>query len=164
VAVSSDGSSLLTGNFFGAVDFGSGVLTSMGSGLDVFVAKLDESGSTVWSRQFGDASDQAGTGIAVDPAGSVVLTGQFAGQINLGGLPLASAGTQDVFLGKLDGSGNYQWSGRFGDSAGQFSTGVATDHDGNVLLTGYFSGAVDFGAGPLMCAGGTDIFVAKFSP
>jgi hypothetical protein len=35
------------------------------------------------------------------------------------------------------------------------------DADGSVLATGLFSGAIDFGGGPLVSAGLTDIFVAK---
>ena len=43
--------------------------------------------------------------------------------------------------------------------------GVASDPLGNVLLTGYFErGPIDFGDGPLVPAGGTDIFIAKIIP
>lgn len=56
------------------------------------------------------------------------------------------------------------WSKRFGDSAFQAGASVAADKAGNVLLAGSFFGTVDFGNGPLVSAGESDIRVAKFSP
>jgi hypothetical protein len=43
-------------------------------------------------------------------------------------------------------------------------TSVASDLTGNVLVTGYFQGQLDFGNGPLVSEGGKDIFIAKLSP
>jgi hypothetical protein len=42
--------------------------------------------------------------------------------------------------------------------------GVAVDRSGNVVVTGYFEGTVDFGGGPLTSAGFGDVFVASYSP
>jgi hypothetical protein len=52
----------------------------------------------------------------------------------------------------------------FGDGATQLGQAVTTDASGNVLFAGYLNGAVDFGKGPLLSAGGSDVFVAKLSP
>jgi hypothetical protein len=41
--------------------------------------------------------------------------------------------------------------------------GVAVDSGSNVLVTGYFSGPVDFGGGSLASAGDHDIFVVKLA-
>ena len=46
----------------------------------------------------------------------------------------------------------------------QWGTGVASDAAGNVLVTGFFEGTVDFGGGPLMSAGSSDVFVVKLEP
>jgi hypothetical protein len=53
------------------------------------------------------------------------------------------------------------WGERFGDSDGQSPTGLATDSDGNVVVAGYFSGAINFGGDSLVCSGGFDVFLAK---
>jgi hypothetical protein len=37
------------------------------------------------------------------------------------------------------------------------------DGGGNVVVTGYFQGTVNFGGGSLTSAGGTDIFLFKYS-
>ncbi|WP_224365638.1 protein kinase domain-containing protein [Hyalangium versicolor] len=56
------------------------------------------------------------------------------------------------------------WSRRFGDAAPQESVRMARDNQGNVFLTGGFSGSVDLGAGPLTSAGDEDLLVARLEP
>ena len=57
----------------------------------------------------------------------------------------------------------HQWSQEFGDNPdGQYSYSVAVDNLGNIIITGKFSGTVDFGGGDLTSAGNSDIFLAKF--
>ncbi|MBI4699845.1 MAG: PQQ-binding-like beta-propeller repeat protein [Deltaproteobacteria bacterium] len=163
LALDAFGSSVVTGWFFGAIDFGGGLLVSAG-GYDIFVAKLDKDGKHVWSKRFGDGSEQFGFGIAVDGAGSVVLTGQFVGTVDFGGGPLASAGAEDIFVAKLHKDGKHLWSKRFGDVKFQSSRSIAADASGNALVTGAFGGTVDFGGGLLVSAGGHDVFLVKFGP
>src|SRR5205814_1083356 len=40
---------------------------------------------------------------------------------------------------------------------------TAIDHVNNMVTVGYFSGSADFGAGALPSAGGSDIFIAKYT-
>ena len=55
------------------------------------------------------------------------------------------------------------WAKVLGDSGAQSATAVAVDAAGNVYVAGGVDGAIDLGGGALVSAGGTDIFVAKFS-
>lgn len=119
-----------------------------------------------WSERIGGRTDDGGRAIAADAAGNVLVTGYCSGTVDLGGGPLTSAGGCDIFVAKFDPGGNHTWSKRFGGSSIDVDRGygIATDKAGNVLVTGSFSGTVDFGGGPLTSAGGSDIFVAKFDP
>lgn len=92
------------------------------------------------------------------------MPGTFTDTVDFGGGPLTSAGGYDISLAKFDPHGNHIWSSRFGDIDQQQATTATVDQVGNVLVTGYFQGTVDFGAGPLISAGGFDIFLAKFDP
>jgi hypothetical protein len=60
--------------------------------------------------------------------------------------------------------GAHEWSKRFGDVSNEAGSGVAADNGGNVLVTGFFEGDIDFGGGPLHTAGSQDIFVVKLAP
>ncbi|MBI4702640.1 MAG: hypothetical protein HY744_16080, partial [Deltaproteobacteria bacterium] len=101
VAVDGAGNVFLASGFDGTVDFGGGPLVSAGN-WDVFVAKLDQDGKHLWSKHFGDAESQWAYGVAVDTAGSVLVTGEFYGTVDFGGGPLASAGNDDIFVAKLE--------------------------------------------------------------
>jgi len=83
-----------------SIDFGGGALAGAG-GNDVFVAKLDSSGSYVSSQLFGDASGDSGYRVTTDGAGNRYLTGVFAGSIDFGDGLLTSAGGDDGFVVKL---------------------------------------------------------------
>ena len=126
------------------------------------MAKFGPDGSYIWSRRFGDTNYQAANALALDSSGNVIITGVFMGTVNFGGGVLTSAGSWDIFVAKLDSGGNHVWSKRFGDGNHQYAPAVAVDDLDNVLVAGYFVGAVDFGGGTLTSAGGEDIFLAKF--
>ena len=121
-------------------------------------------GDHLWSNRFGGTSSEYGHSVAIDSAGNVLVTGYFQGTADFGGGGLTSAGDLDVFVAKYDASGKHLWSKRFGGTSGDYGLSVAIDSAGNVLVTGYFQGTVDFGGGGLTNAGSVDIFVAKFSP
>lgn len=163
LAVDAQGNVVLTGTFSGTIDFGEGPLSTTGGfDADVFVAKLDSNGNPLWGKKFGDASPQRGSGIAVNAAGQIFLTGGFSGEIDFGTGALTSAGDSDVFIARLAPDGTAQWSARFGDAAAQAGTRVAADENGGVFVAGDVDGVINLGGGPLASAGATDIFVAHF--
>ncbi|MBI1956110.1 MAG: SBBP repeat-containing protein, partial [Acidobacteria bacterium] len=164
VAVDGSGNVVVTGQFFGTVDFGGGVLSGTG-GLDIFAAKFSGTdGSHTWSKRFGSTSDDYGQGVAVDSSGKVAVTGFFIGTVDFGGGGLTSAANTDIFVAKYSGTdGSYLWSKRFGSTSDDIGNSVAVDSSGNVVVTGFFNGTVDFGGGGLTSAESNDIFVAKYS-
>ena len=160
VAIDGSGNVVAAGYFSNTINFGGSGLTSAG-GSDIFLVKFNASGARVWDKRFGDAGAvQAATGVAVDAAGNVYLTGYFDGSVNFGGAALATAGNRDVFVAKFDAGGVHQWSKRFGDPLEQSSAGLIVDPFG-AYATGYFLGSVNFGGGALTSAGGYDAFLAS---
>ncbi len=107
---------------------------------------------------------------SIDPAGNVYLSGQFSSQpadFDPGSATtpfMSNAGETDAFVAKYDANGSLAWARRFG-GAGQDlieSSRFSSEATGEYLyVTGTFNGSVDFGAGTLTSAGGTDVFVAK---
>ncbi len=163
IGVDAAGNVLVTGQFNGTVDFGGGPHTGMGN-TDIFVAKLDPNGNHLWSKRFGDTMIQRANTIAVDGAGNVLIAGDFEGAMDFGGGPLFSVDPQDTFVAKFDPNGNHLWSRRFGDAGQQRAAGAAVDAAGNLVVVGYFDGAIDFGNGPLESKDNPDIFLAKLTP
>jgi hypothetical protein len=161
VAVDGNGDVAITGNFLGTVDFGGGPLTSSTSSNDIFVAKYKgTTGAHLWSKRFGDYYVDYGLGIAADAQGNVLVTGSFFGTVNFGGGPLTSASNQtgDAFVAEYSPSGAHLWSQRYGNAGTEWGQGVAFGPNGPVV-TGFFSGTVDFGGVSLTSAGREDGFL-----
>jgi hypothetical protein len=62
-------------------------------------------------------------------------------------LVLKFHGKHDVFVSKLDSSGNFMWAQRLGCSSLDEAFSIAVDALGRVYTTGYFVGTVDFDPG-----------------
>ena len=157
----------------GAMDFGGDELAAIG-GDDLFVASFSPSGEHRFSHRYGDYALAQAHGIAFDPFDHLIITGGYEGAIDFGGGALreAGVGSNNIFLAKLTPDGEHLFSHGFdvvGDQdAGAIERGwrnVASDPTGNILLVGYHErGVIDFGTGPLEPAGGSDLFIAKFTP
>ena len=174
VAVDQAANVYVTGYFQGTVDFDPGPgtvnLTSAG-GTDIFVAKYTKNGSLVWARRMGGSGLDYGYAIALGLDGSVYTTGYFSGTAQFAPGPpavtLTSAGGTDVFVSKLDGSGNLVWARRMGGSSADRGLGIAVASDDSVYTSGYFQGTANFdpagGACNLASAGNSDVFVTNFA-
>ena len=174
IATDVSGNVYTTGDFSGTVDFdpGAGVfnLTSQGSS-DIFVSKLDANGNFVWAKAMGGPSGDNGNSVAVDASGNVYTTGTFRftsdfdpGPSVFNLIDPAGAGGADIFVSKLDASGNFIWAKQMGGPEFDNSSSIAVDNSGNVFTTGYFQLTADFDPGPAtfnLTSTVTDIFVSK---
>jgi hypothetical protein len=104
--------------------------------------------------------------LAIDALGNLLVTGFFQNGVDFGGGVLTSGGANDnVFVLKLDPSGNHIWSKGYGDTASQRAFGIASDNQANAFVVGQFSNTIDFGNGALTSSSGSiDVFVAKLAP
>jgi hypothetical protein len=158
----------LTGIFRDTVPFGAFPLTSSGF-TDMFAVKLSGSdGTPLWAKRFGGASNlELADAIAVDALGDATITGYFNGTSSFDDIFLIATGGQNAFIIKCDGTdGHRVWTRALGgDSGVADGNGVATDSTGNVIVSGSYSGTVDFGGFPPLTsqAGSMDVFVAKYA-
>lgn len=172
VAVGPDGSIYTTGQFNYDADFdpGAGAYELNPSNGVVFVSKLNAAGNFVWARNMA-SGDAVGYDIAVGSDGCVYTAGYFFDGAPLDFDPgqqtydLISAGVEDVFVSKLDASGNFVGARRLGGLDQDIAWGIAVASDGSVYTTGAFHATADFNPGPatfnLASNGAYDIFVSK---
>jgi len=161
IVVDSSDNAYLTGYFYGTAGFGTLQLTSAGL-RDIFVAKLNSNGNFLWAVQAGGINDYDwGSGLAVDNADNIYLTGFFDNTANWGSIQLISNGYHDVFAAKLDSSGNYLWVAKAGGIGGDQAWSIAVDAEANVCLTGFFFGTASFGTNSVTSFGYFDVFAAK---
>jgi hypothetical protein len=158
------GNVYLTGNFsstnmvFASTNFSFG-----GGASDILILKYDSAGNEIWGRFAGGASSDIGYGICTDAAGNVCTVGQFNFSITFGSTTITTSGLLDIFIVKLDASGNLLWATPAGGSnSADIGFGIATDSNSSTYITGYFgSTSVSFGSSTLTNAGQNDVFIAK---
>ena len=166
IAVDTSGNSYVTGGFDtrATATFDSITLTNKGV-CNIFVAKLNSSGNWLWVKNAGVTVANRGLDIAVGASGNSYITGYFADSATFGSTTLTSSGMSDIFIAKLDSSGNWLWVQNAGGTGSDWSHGIAVDASGNSYVTGYFfSTAATFGNITIYGSGtvsNTDIFVAK---
>ncbi|MEM9488574.1 MAG: nucleotide-binding protein [Myxococcota bacterium] len=161
VAVDANGDIYALGDFVGTASFGGAPLTASGEKADIVLAKFDHFGNHLWSKRFGDSSNQYASQVVVDDAGEVIIAVRVYGTINFGGIVRDAVGEYDIAIAKFDRDGNWLWDRIFGGRSGDRTERVAVDSRGDVVITGQFRDTVDFGSGGFVATGITDPFVLK---
>lgn len=148
-ATDAAGNTYVTGFLRGTIDLdpaverpdGSDIFTPKGFS-DAFVAKYAPDNSLLWARRMGsddvDGEEwgEHGSGVAVDGAGNVFVTGSFKSRADFGPYTLTGAGDFDGFVTKLDPGGEFLWANRWGGTTRDDSNDIAVDASGNVVTVG----------------------------
>ena len=139
------GNVFIIGNFQGTVDFNPGIsvynLISNG-GSDIFIQKLDSNGIFLWAKKFGStSSSEFNKNCTLDSLSNIYITGFFSGTVDFdpgsGISNQTSNGTEDVFIQKLDSSGNFQWVNILGGSGYDKGLCITTSKNGGIYFGGY---------------------------
>jgi len=143
-------------------------------GFDAFAAKLTADGELTWATFLGGDDNDYGTGIAVDSAGSVYVTGLTSSGSLRGGSNNASAnnshkGGFDAFAAKLTADGALSWSTYLGGTGPDYGYAISLDGSGNPYAAGstrsnsFRGGSNDNGMNNDR-RGSDDAFVVKLTP
>jgi len=133
------------------------------------LVSVSEAQVVQWAKAMGSSGSNWGFGLAIDDGGNAISTGWFMGTVDFDpGVGIAnrtSVGNEDVYVQKLDLNGNFLWAVSFGGTASDRGYDITTDKQGNVYLSGNFTGTVDFdpGSGVFQrsAQGNWDVFVLK---
>jgi len=173
------GNTYATGYFFDTVDFdpGPGEDIHISHWHDIFIMKMDASGNLVWAKTIGGINGDIGNSIVLDKSGYLYVTGSFTETVDFdpgsGTYNLSTTEQQpNVFILKLDLSGNFIWAKSFGSNGADSGNIIKLDSDGNIIISGYFgvfatnSMDLDPGANSFNITGGGDYnsFYVKLDP
>lgn len=103
--------------------------------MDLLAASFTPAGALRWARLVGSEDDELLLGMAVDPAGALILSGSFDGALDVDGIPLAASGGYTGLVAKLDADdGEAAWARALPHGAAMAD--VAVDGAGDVLAAG----------------------------
>lgn len=134
-----------------------------------YIAKFDTNGTMIWSSGSTGGVNDVGNGIVALADGSSLITGAFEGSSTFGGSIVLDSGAGNLyhmFLTKYDPDGTIVWAISQGDKTDVRGLAITALPDGSALVTGTFQGGngTKFGSIEKNANGGSDIFVAKYSP
>lgn len=164
---------VVAGYFQGTADFNPSAstftLANVGSG-DVFVSKFTGSGSFIWAKSMGGINFDRIESVTTDASFNIYTTGYFGGTADFdpaaATYTLASAGLDDIFVSKLDVSGNFVWAKSMGGTGVETGYSIDVDATGNVYTTGSYYGTCDFDPSAATytvasVAGNLDFYISK---
>ena len=179
-ALVTDGTNFyLAGKFYGIGDnfnatTGTPAVTldSLGNS-DAFLIKLDPRLEIDWAYRFGSTGADTGTALAIVGSGNLYLTGSVSGSSSFGttglGMNIFIPGNglsamPDTYVLEVDPNGNptISPSGPTG-SGSSYSTSIAVNSAGEVVIVGFYSPPIIFGATYLQAPGTTVPFVATLA-
>jgi len=165
IVVDANNNCYLTGYFRNTATFKSspnGIsLTAIG-GLDMFVAKYNNSGVCKWAKKGGGSGLDEGYGIALYTK-DIVVTGYYEATGTFGTTQLTTAGGGDAFVAKYDTSGTFKWAKSFGGPNTDYGQAVTLDTSGNCYVSGRFETQATFQTTPLTSYGSYDVFLTKLN-
>lgn len=173
IAMDASGNVAVAGNFRDAdVSFGPYTLTYTPSGDNLFVARLSSAGIWTQAAQASSSGNSYPQSIILDTNGSAWITGTFySPTIRFGSTTLTNSSTTpdpirgvlntDIFVARLDVSGNWAYAVQAGGLDYDFPTKVLSNGN-DIFVTGRFGPtSANFGSTTLTTLGNTTGFVAR---
>lgn len=132
-------------------------------GVPIFILKLDTDAGLIWKKALG-TSHSAGyfdnsksSSIAVDQNENVYITGDFKIGLNCNlytgvypnssdehYLASSSGSKKNIFVCKLDSSGDFVWAFDLSSEENDYGRGIAVSDNGDVVITGEGVSDIDF--------------------
>jgi len=158
VALTDDGSVIVTGTFSGSAVFGPDAdnetaLDSAGS-TDIFVAAFDSDGAFMWAQGAGGSGDDAAEDITATDDGRVIITGSIDTKAVFGTGEFDTPGDDGIFLASFSSGGQIEWVRTAGGPREEYeyegvNSGLAVTRaqGGGAYVTGTFRDTSVFGQG-----------------
>ncbi|MBK8254500.1 MAG: hypothetical protein IPK82_17760 [Polyangiaceae bacterium] len=159
-AAFSDNSVALVGSFRGTLNI-DGTSLIADTQDDVFVARFDAQGTSLFAKRFGDPAEQIGRAAVVTASDNLLVAGGFQGALNTGNTTLTSAGGDDIFLLQMSLDGTVSKATSFGGISDQRARTVAFDPCNAVVLGGDLTGTLNIGGEIVESQGGLDSFILR---
>jgi hypothetical protein len=159
IAVDSSGGVTFTGTYFSYASFGT--ITISNSNIqsnDIYVAKVNSSGSFVWALTAGSSATDYAGGVALDGSGNSYISGSLGGSGAVAGTALSGG---KFFLAKISSAGKVAWLNPGWAALDMRADNLAADSAGNIYGTGSFSGSLTLGSTKVTSAGLEDMLAFR---
>ncbi len=116
----------------------------------IYISKFNEQGILIWEK-FVDVYIGCGYAICTDTQGNIYTTGMYYFSVDfdpgINEYRSTSNGKSDIFILKLDSSGEFKWVESLGGISVDEGRSIITDDRGNIYTSGIFYDEVNFTLG-----------------
>ena len=127
-----------------------------GVDFDAFITQFNPDGTKGWTRALSTSADDFATAMTTGADGAIYVGGytygSLDGQTNSAGM--------EAFITKFNPDGTKDWTKLLGGSGVNQARALTTGADGAIYVSGYTNGSL----GGQANSGGSDFFVAKYTP
>jgi hypothetical protein len=105
---------------------------------DAWVVKLNASGDIVWQKCLGGSNNDSANSIQQTSDGGYIVAGSTQSTDgDVTGFHLGNYGSPDVWVVKLNASGNIEWQKCLGGSGQEYADSIQQTSDGGYIVAGY---------------------------
>jgi hypothetical protein len=169
IATDMNGNLILVGCFHSAsVNFSSITLTNYITnpsiandyGSDILIVKYDSYGNVLWAKSAGAINHDIAKSVFIDGSDHIYVTGDFSYQLIFGPFSLTEISWENLFILKLDASGNSLW---LKSALKANASAICVDNDNNAFIIGSYDQNANFDSITLIANPSyyTNIFLTK---
>lgn len=158
ISVAPDGNGFVAGRLTG-----SGIFHSLGDSIysfegsdDAYIAKFNSECNWQWIDHIYSEGTDKSKAVYANSNGDAFLVGRFNGELLIDDTTLVSE-SDDIFIAKLNPSGDYEWVAQGGGIDTDVPTDIIASESNNCYITGWFSGETQFGDIQLTASNNSDM-------
>ncbi len=156
------GELLMAGDYKGTMYYDTLQLTSNGLS-DIFIAKLDTTGKPLWMKSYGSKYLDHASSLNINRLGGAMLAGSFNDTLFMDSTELACVSYRsDAFVAQFTPEGVVSWAEVIGGSGTIHCQKSTLDSQGNIYISGSFTGQIKNSEDEWISAGDKDVFVARY--
>lgn len=103
-----------------------GLISDLNYNADLFLARFNSNGDTLWLKKFGGARFEVGWGLCETSDGGFIATGQTQSVCD----------SSEVYIVKTDANGNFQWERTYCNTNLGWGNAIKPTLDGNFIISG----------------------------
>lgn len=165
VAVQTDGTIVLTGDFGFQIDLDNQKLvgeSSLQGNPGAFMAGLSADGKVRWVTSLHAKQNDYISDIALGPGDSIAVVGHVR-SMNAGCGNVRSVNFDDILVGAFDKQGRCSFTHAYGSKENDSGDAIAVDREGNLFVGGTAQKGTSFGGGIVATREAATLFAASFT-
>lgn len=163
VAIDQQGNVVVVGEYSSMAQFNGVSLPYVGDN-EAFVAKLNENGEVLWTRQITNTGSADLQEVAIDGFGNIFVFGQYTQTLTIDTVNFSAGTSPNLLLVKYSPDGSINWVKSFGGTGIENALGIWVSDAGEAYCLGSFNWGTTIGSIAITGGGLYDVLLFSVNP